>query len=93
MMRYDEMDETGIQGEVEELLVECIGDDSFLEDENYLDLDLFDEYDLDIYGLVEIVQALNERFELGVTPTQVEQDEINTVSKVVRFVEDYMAEL
>lgn len=89
MAGYDRAD---IQGEVEEMLVECIGDDQFMEDEDYADLDLFEEYNLDVYNHVEIVKALNDRFDLGISPTQVEPDDISTVNKIVWFVEDCLAE-
>lgn len=76
-----------IRHEVEEMLIECIGDDQFLEDDDYANLDLVGEYNLEIYDFVEIVKALQSRFGLDVQPTQVEWDDINTVDKVTHFVE------
>lgn len=76
-----------IRHEVEEMLIECIGDDQFLEDDDYANLDLVGEYNLEIYDFVEIVKALQSQFGLDVQPTQVEWDDINTVDKVTHFVE------
>lgn len=89
----EDIDEMGIRGDVEEILIECIGDDQFLEDEDSGNVDLFEEYNLDIYGLVEIVQALHDRFGIDLYPTDVERDDINTVNKVVALVEELMTEL
>lgn len=76
-----------ITKEVTDIVIECVGDDMFLEDENYEDLDLYEEYDLDVYFLVELVTALRERLGIDVTPTQVERDDINTLGKIIELVE------
>ena len=80
-----------ITKEVTDIVIECVGDDMFLEDDNYEELDLYDEYDLDIYFLVELVTALRERLGLDITPTQVERNDINTLSKIIELVEDNIA--
>lgn len=77
-----------VQAQVESMLAECIGTDDFMEDEDYENLDLHSEYGLDMYAFVEIIEALRERFGLDVTPTQLEWDDVDTVSKVVRLVRE-----
>lgn len=80
-----------IQGKVEEVLVECIGDDAFLDEEDYERLDLKQEYDLDIYSFAEIVTALNDRFDLGIAPSSIEWDDIRSVERATRLVQDQIA--
>ena len=80
-----------IQRQVEEVLVGCIGDDAFLDDEGYEDLDLRDEYDLDIYSFAEIVTGLNDRFGIDVAPTSVEWEDICSVSRATELVQDRLA--
>lgn len=80
-----------IQRQVEEVFVGCIGDDAFLDDEEYEHLDLRDAYDLDVYAFSEIVTGLNNRFGIDVAPTSVEWEDICSVSKATELVQDRLA--
>lgn len=80
-----------IKGKVESILSECIGDDAFLEDENHENLDLHEEYHLELYEFAEIVVALNQAFGIDIVPTEVEWEDMDTVAKVTGLVEERLS--
>ena len=86
------MTEERMREKVEGLLIECIGDDQFLQAEDYEDLDLFDEYFLDMYALVDIVVAIRREFAIDISPTQVEREDVSSVAKVMSLVEGYLTD-
>lgn len=52
------------------------------------DLDLFDSGLLDSLGLVALLVAIEEEFDVTIAPTELERDDINTVNKIIRQIVD-----
>ena len=63
-----------------ELLVEITGEDEI---GDYRDDDLFEEDVLDSLGAIELLVSLKEEFGVGIAPTELERDEMNTVNKII----------
>jgi D-alanine--poly(phosphoribitol) ligase subunit 2 len=71
--------------EILELLAEICENDDVKEE---LDLELFDSGLLDSLGFAEFLVELEERFDVVISPSEVERDEINTPEKILALVED-----
>lgn len=66
-----------------ELLAEICESDEVMED---LGDDLFESGLLDSLGFAEFLVALEEQFDIVISPSEVERDEINTPEKILRLV-------
>jgi D-alanine--poly(phosphoribitol) ligase subunit 2 len=71
--------------EVLELLAEICESDDVKEE---LDIELFDSGLLDSLGFAEFLVELEERFNIVISPSEVEREEINTPEKILALVED-----
>jgi D-alanine--poly(phosphoribitol) ligase subunit 2 len=66
-----------------DLIVGLTGTDEVLAER---DIDLFEAGLLDSLGFVELLVALDNEFDLAVSPTEVDRDEVATVNKLLAFV-------
>lgn len=67
---------------VEEIVFACIGDKELLEDPNYLDVDFFEEYCLDMGAGIEILMRIRDGLGIVIQPSQIERGEMNTIRKL-----------
>lgn len=68
--------------------VNAIIEDLFMEDvSDMMDEDLFDAGVLDSMGVVELVLALEEKFDIKVPVSEMGRDDWNTANKIVAGVE------
>lgn len=71
--------------EILELLAEiCESDD--VKDE--LDLELFESGLLDSLGFAEFLVELEDQFDIVISPSEVEREDINTPAKILALAED-----
>lgn len=68
----------------ERLITQVCGSDSVLAEP---DLDLLEAGLLDSLALVELLVGLDDEFGLEISPTEVEREEVASVSKILNFVE------
>lgn len=76
-----------VRSEVAGILIDCIGDDMFTEDPDWADVDLVEEYSLDLHSFVDIVVALRNHFAIDLSPMGIEMEDIATVNKATAVVE------
>lgn len=63
-----------------DLVVDIVGDDEILENEN---ADLFKEGYLDSMAAIELLVAIEEEFGVRIAPTELDRSEMNTLKKIV----------
>ncbi len=68
-------------------VLKILGEISGAYDEIYenLDVDLFDSGMLDSLGMIEILIAIEEEFDIQIQPTELERSEIATPNKLITF--------
>jgi len=72
------------QEKVLDLVVALAGTDEVLGER---DLDLFDAGLLDSLAFVELLVSLDNEFDLAVSPTEVDRDEVSSVNKLLAYVD------
>lgn len=70
--------------EVLDLLAEICEDDAVKRE---LDMELFESGLMDSLGFAEFLVELEEQFEIVISPSEVERDDINTPEKILELVE------
>lgn len=66
-----------------------IGDDELTDYDGFEQMNLIEEYDLDLHAMVGILQEIHTRLGIYVPPREVETHDMNTVDKIVALVETY----
>lgn len=66
-----------------DLVVSLTGTDEVLAER---DIDLFEAGLLDSLAFVELLVALDNEFDLAVSPTEIDRDEVASVNKLIDFV-------
>lgn len=74
------MDKNAIEQEVVDILADICDDDAVREER---DIDLFEAGLLDSLAGIEVLVAIEERFGVEITPTEVERAEMNSVNKII----------
>lgn len=62
-------------------IIEEIADDPVVRDEP--DIDLFEEGLLDSIAAIELLVTIESEFNVRISPTELERDEMNTVNKII----------
>ncbi len=70
--------------EILDLLAEICEDDAVKRE---LDMELFESGLMDSLGFAEFLVELEEQFEIVISPSEVERDDINTPEKILELVE------
>ena len=70
--------------EILELLAEVCEDDAV---KNDMDLELFESGLLDSLAFADFLVELEEQFEIVISPSEVEREDINTPEKILEMVE------
>lgn len=71
--------------EILDLLAEICESDDVKED---MELELFESGLMDSLGFAEFLVELEEQFEIVISPSEVEREDINTPEKILRLVEE-----
>lgn len=66
-----------------ELLCEICEDDIVKHD---LEVDLFEEGLLDSLGFAELIYSIEEKFGVIISPSEIEQKDVNTPNKIIRMI-------
>lgn len=69
--------------ELEDLIVDIVGDDEVLED---VDADLFEEGWLDSMAAIELLVGIEEQLGVRIAPTELDRQDMNTVNKIIERV-------
>ncbi len=62
-------------------IIEGIADDPVVRDEP--DIDLFEEGLLDSIAAIELLVTIESEFNVRISPTELEREEMNTVNKII----------
>lgn len=73
---------------VRRLVADICGTDEVLAEP---DLNLFDAGLMDSLGMVELLVDLGDRMGVDISPTEVDREDIDTLDKIVAFVQDRQA--
>ena len=76
---------TEVEEKVSALIVQVCDTDEVLSDP---DLDLFEAGLIDSMGFVELLFGLEQEFAIQVPPTEIERDDVSTVTKILAFVNE-----
>lgn len=76
---------TEVEEKVSALIVQVCDTDEVLSDP---DLDLFEAGLIDSMGFVELLFGLEQEFSIQVPPTEIERDDVSTVTKILAFVNE-----
>ena len=74
-----------IEERIIELLVDITGEEEI---GDYRDDDLFEEDVLDSLGAIELLVRLKEELGIAIAPTELEREEMNSVNKIVKRVQE-----
>ena len=67
-------------------IIEEIADDPVVRDEP--DIDLFEEGLLDSIAAIELLVTIESEFNVRISPTELEREEMNTVNKIIARVRE-----
>lgn len=73
-----------IKEKVIEIFEEVLDTDEIRDNQ---DLDLFENELLDSLAIIEVLLAIEEKFDLSLQPTDLERDDMSTVNKLTSFLE------
>ena len=79
------MSMTEVEEKVSALIVQVCDTDEVLSDP---DLDLFEAGLIDSMGFVKLLFGLEQEFGIQVPPTEIERDDVSTVTKILAFVNE-----
>lgn len=75
---------------IDDIVFECVGDYDLREYDDYKNMNLYDEYQLDVlYEGIEILAQIKERTGIEIPPHEVKRSEMNTINDIIRLVERY----
>ena len=74
-----------LEAKVVELLIDITGEEEI---GDYRDDDLFEEDVLDSLGAIELLVRIKDEFGVGIAPTELEREEMNTVNKIIERIEE-----
>lgn len=79
------MSDEEFEAKVSQLIADVCGTSEVLEDP---DLDLFEAGVLDSMGFVELLYGFEAEFGVQVPPTEIERDEVASVSRIIAFLKE-----
>lgn len=77
-----------MKNEILEMLCEVCEDDIVKED---LDINLFDTGLIDSLGVTTLIVEIEERFQISLSPTEIERSQMDTPNKLISLLEEKSA--
>lgn len=77
-----------MEDKVLEIFIEVTGNDEIAED---FDLDLFEAGLLDSLAIIEVLIQIEEKLGIKLQPTDLEREDMSTVNKLAKFLENRLA--
>ena len=72
-----------------DLIVDITGEEEVRDPENY-DIDLFEEEVFDSLSAIQFLVEIKDAFGVSIAPTELEREEMNTVSKIIARITERM---